>query len=112
MKSITCYICKKVLSPTQDYLQHLKFHTHVNKIHSPDQKSFQNVINNLTVNNTETKCEICFKTYKTNKYLKIHMKYHNQIRDYKCPNCNVSFVEKSKLNRHIKSYCNLKIETE
>jgi KRAB domain-containing zinc finger protein len=62
---------------------------HIKEIHTPpDHKPFN--------------CKICIKKFKTEWYLKAHLKTHETNREkIECPHCTSKFSWKTNINRHI-----------
>ncbi|KAH3876251.1 zinc finger protein 616-like [Dreissena polymorpha] len=49
-------------------------------------------------------CSTCGKGFRRSQALKIHMKIHLQIRDYKCDQCGACFVQKHHLTQHLRTH--------
>ena len=49
-------------------------------------------------------CDICFKTFHSNKSLYVHMRIHSGEKPYKCGSCPLSFAEKTTLIRHRRTH--------
>lgn len=49
-------------------------------------------------------CTVCGKNFGRPQALKLHMKIHFQIRDFKCAHCDASFVQKHHLVQHMRTH--------
>ena len=48
-------------------------------------------------------CKLCPKKSLKHHTMTCHLKWHLDIKDYRCNNCNVDFVQKSNLSKHLKT---------
>ena len=75
------------------------------------KKSLEEEENKLIVIDSETKKKmykcpyLCGKIFKERGNLRVHIRRHTGVKPYNCnyPNCNKSFISKSKLNLHIET---------
>jgi hypothetical protein len=52
-------------------------------------------------------CEVCHKILARQDYLTIHMRIHNNIKNYSCTMCDMNFVDATSLNKHMKIHLNI-----
>lgn len=60
----------------------------------------KNLLRHKEIYKPKVKCQICSKEV-TKKYLKIHLKSHENIKDFKCDLCSAGFVTKNRLVLHM-----------
>ena len=78
---VTCPICNKILSSEFQLELHNK-------------RAHENVKNH--------KCDVCEKSFKTNKDLKSHDKNVHSLETYKCDSCEKTFNTNFKIKKHVK----------
>lgn len=61
-------------------------------------------INEVHKNDAAFPCEVCGKHFRRSQALKIHLKIHFQVRDYKCTVCNAAFIQRHHLTQHIATH--------
>lgn len=53
-------------------------------------------------------CQVCFKRFKAENYLKMHSLIHSGAKPFQCEQCNAAFNRKDKLKRHMLIHVTIK----
>ena len=104
--TLKCDICDIEMKNTSAYYNHLR-ENHPNKIRSyiKTKKSWAACGINV-VKVVKTDCDICHKSFKTERALKHHVdSWHTKSKSdrYQCDHCEISFTAMSSLNKHKES---------
>uniref|UniRef100_A0A336M8E7 CSON013290 protein n=1 Tax=Culicoides sonorensis TaxID=179676 RepID=A0A336M8E7_CULSO len=101
-----CEACGKQCRSKADLRSHIKSkHTFTPKTKCDIcGNSVKNIKKHLQIHRESElniKCEICGHETTTFKYLKLHMKIHNDEKPYVCPTCDQAFKRKKALDDHM-----------
>ncbi|XP_026679876.1 zinc finger protein 431-like [Diaphorina citri] len=74
-----------------------------------DENSLYDHVRFIHVQDNQLKCTICNKeNFKNQLSLSIHMRYHENVREYECEICKKKFINKSTLKEHSVSHMSVK----
>uniref|UniRef100_A0A8D8YAR8 Zinc finger protein 91 n=2 Tax=Cacopsylla melanoneura TaxID=428564 RepID=A0A8D8YAR8_9HEMI len=74
-----------------------------------DENSLYDHVRFIHVQDNQLKCHICNKeNFKNQLSLSIHMRYHENVREYECETCKKKFINKSTLKEHSVSHMSVK----
>ncbi|XP_045470848.1 zinc finger protein 492-like isoform X1 [Harmonia axyridis] len=114
-KPHVCEICTKCFNRKDHLNQHLKLHLKSSDemcdicfkpFHRADHlakhKASKHGIGPKVTSDKRYECDICQKSFTTEKYRDVHVKGHQGIKKYPCKVCDKTFLSKSHLNEHQK----------
>jgi KRAB domain-containing zinc finger protein len=108
-----CQTCGKRFNSKDTYENHLAMHEQIKPYECTScKKKFANKSNlnrhaqncGIFENSTSLNCDICGKVFKQKRYLKDHIKGHEDPERFICVTCGNYFKYKSSLHKHIKSH--------
>lgn len=91
-----CSDCDRMFSRKVQYEKHIRQHVHV-----PDPVPVPDLSDIIGID-----CEVCGKTFKNEKSLKIHTQRHNTKNKIACVICGKKFCQRSSLKLHLRVHNN------
>ncbi|KAK9869614.1 hypothetical protein WA026_003360 [Henosepilachna vigintioctopunctata] len=110
-----CEICTKCFNRKDHLTQHLKLHLKSSDevcdicfkpFHRADHlakhKASKHGIGEKIMGEKKFECDVCQKSFTTEKYRDVHVKGHMGMKKFPCKVCEKTFISKSHLNEHQK----------